>query len=113
MRPVTLTMKAFGSYAEETTVPFNRFNDGLFLITGDTGAGKTTIFDAIVYALYGELSGSASSDRKPEMMHCDKVEKSVPTEVKMFQGDARNFWVLTKISSGRLSCWHRENSASS
>lgn len=98
MRPVTLTMKAFGSYAEETTVPFNRFNDGLFLITGDTGAGKTTIFDAIVYALYGELSGSASSDRKPEMMHCDKVEKSVPTEVKMeFQQNGKTYTVTRTL----------------
>ena len=48
MRPITLTMNAFGTYLEETTIPFEQFGtSGLVLITGDTGAGKTTIFDAI------------------------------------------------------------------
>ncbi len=54
MRPLILTMKAFGSYGGETTIDFSRTTQNLFLITGDTGAGKTTIFDAIVYALYGQ-----------------------------------------------------------
>ena len=61
MRPLTLTMRAFGSYNKETTVDFTRPNQKLFLITGDTGAGKTTIFDAIVFALYGETSASGRS----------------------------------------------------
>lgn len=60
MRPIKLTMQAFGSYAEKTTVNFLESTENLFLITGDTGAGKTTIFDAIVFALYGEASSVAN-----------------------------------------------------
>lgn len=56
MKPIYLKMKAFGSYKEEQ-IDFSKVQQGVFLITGDTGAGKTTIFDAITYALYGESSG--------------------------------------------------------
>ena len=80
MRPIRLEMTAFGSYKEKTIINFDKLA-GLFLITGDTGAGKTTIFDAIVYSLYGGLSGSDSRDRTPDMMHCDRVPKSEDTKV--------------------------------
>ena len=60
MRPIKLTMQAFGSYAQKTTVDFSKSTENLFLVTGDTGAGKTTIFDAIVFALYGEASSIAN-----------------------------------------------------
>ena len=74
MKPLRLELTAFGSYAEPTVVPFDELEQGLYLVTGDTGAGKTTIFDAIVFALYGKASGK---DRSPEMMHCDLTDKSV------------------------------------
>ena len=58
MRPIRLTMQYFGSYTERQTIDFERLGtSGLYLITGDTGSGKTTIFDAILYALYGAMSG--------------------------------------------------------
>ena len=78
MRPVYLEMTAFGSYAEKTEVPFDKLEHGLYLVTGDTGAGKTTIFDAIMFALYGMASGT---DRSADMLHCDHVPKSVDTRV--------------------------------
>lgn len=60
MRPLRLTMQAFGSYGKAVTIDFRKADQNLFLITGDTGAGKTTIFDAVVFALYGEASSSSN-----------------------------------------------------
>lgn len=80
MRPLKLSMTAFGPYAEKTTIDFRELNEGVYLITGDTGAGKTTIFDAIVFALYGEGSGSG---RNSDMFHSDYVDKFTDTEVEL------------------------------
>ena len=65
MRPLKLTMQAFGSYGQRTVIDFTALKQNLFLITGDTGAGKTTVFDAIVFALYGEAS--STNNRKDGM----------------------------------------------
>ena len=88
MRPLTLTMSAFGPYAGVTKVPFDELGEqGLYLITGDTGAGKTFLFDAIVFALYGEASGSA---RETSMFRSKYAEADAETYVTLrflYHGD--------------------------
>ena len=99
MRPLSLEMTAFGSYAETTTLPFEKLSHGLYLVTGDTGAGKTTIFDAIVFALYGVASGR---DRTPDMLHCDHVPKSTDTVVKLrFAQAGKEYSVVRRLHFGK------------
>ena len=89
MRPIRLTMSAFGPYAGRTVIDFDRLGQrGLYLITGDTGAGKTTIFDAITFALFGEASGE---NRDPSMMRSKYASPETPTEVELIfaYGDKR------------------------
>jgi len=81
MRPLKLIMSAFGPYASKTVIDFDKLgNSGLYLITGDTGAGKTTIFDAITYALYGEASGN---NRDASMLRSKYADENSPTEVEL------------------------------
>lgn len=87
MKPLKLRMKAFGPYAEETVIDFQDLDQGVYLITGDTGAGKTTIFDAIVFALFGEGSGSG---RNSDMFHSDYVDKFTDTEVELLFSNGGN-----------------------
>ncbi len=89
MKPHMLVMSAFGPYAGETKIDFDRFGGrGLFLITGDTGAGKTSIFDGITYALYGRMSG----DRKPKDVRSHFASPGTRTYVRLeFTHDGKDY----------------------
>ena len=101
MRPHKLTISAFGPYAGKTEIDFDKFGtQGLFLITGDTGAGKTTIFDAITYALFGKASGSSRDD---SMFRSTYAEPDVPTFVELqFEYDGKQYLVKRSPKQERL-----------
>lgn len=92
MRPIKLTMSAFGPYASKTTLDLDKLGtSGLYLITGDTGAGKTTIFDAITFALYGEASGD---NRESTMFRSKYANAETPTEVELaFQYAGKEYYI--------------------
>lgn len=90
MRPLKLKMQAFGSYGRETVIDFTKPEQNLFLITGDTGAGKTTIFDAIVFALYGEAS-STSNKKEGVVLQSQYAELNLEpyVELEFMEGEER------------------------
>lgn len=82
MRPTKLIISAFGPYAERTLIDMDKLGaSGLYLISGDTGAGKTTIFDAITYALFGRASGDSRDDSK--LFRCLNAKPETKTEVDL------------------------------
>ena len=95
MRPIKLVMSAFGTYAKKTngTVDFDKLGEsGLYLITGDTGAGKTTIFDAITFALYGQASGD---NRDAGMLRSKYADSDTPTEVELiFEYKGKQYTII-------------------
>ena len=99
MRPRLLRLQAFGPYPEEEVVDFVPLAGlGLFVVAGPTGGGKTTIFDAITYALYGEVPG----DRPSTDVRSHHARADVPTVVELeFEIDKRRFKVLRKPSYER------------
>lgn len=80
MKPIKIIISAFGSYADKTEISFEEVNSGIFLIAGDTGAGKTTIFDAITYALYEQTSGGV---RDGNMMRSQFANDDTPTYIEL------------------------------
>ena len=100
MIPIELELEAFGPYAECTQISFEQFEEnGLFLICGDTGSGKTTIFDAIAFALYDTASGET---RKMETLHSDYVETKKSSRVRLlFSHKGKRYQVIRSFNGKR------------
>ncbi|WP_024345046.1 AAA family ATPase [Lacrimispora indolis] len=96
MKPLQLTMSAFGSYGEKETVDFEKIGHGIFLITGDTGAGKTTVFDAVTFALFGETSGQK---REPSMMRSQYGAEDQETYVSLKFSQGGEAYEITRSPS--------------
>lgn len=102
MKPMQLVLSAFGPYVERTVIDFSALGEeGLFLIAGDTGAGKTTIFDAISFALYGEASGGKEK-RKSKSFHSDYVSDQTETYVELtFRHRGETWWIRRNLEYQR------------
>lgn len=102
MKPIQLVLSAFGPYVERTVIDFSALGEeGLFLIAGDTGAGKTTIFDAISFALYGEASGGKEK-RKSKSFHSDYVSDQTETYVELtFRHRGETWWIRRNLEYQR------------
>lgn len=98
MRPQKLTMQAFGSYGQKTIIDFTKTDQNLFLVTGDTGAGKTTIFDAIVFALYGEAS-SVSNKKEGVVLQSQYagLELEPYVELEFTDGREQDIYTVRRV----------------
>ena len=96
MKPLKLKMSAFGSYKDLVTVDFETAGHGIFLITGDTGSGKTTIFDALSFALFGETSGHR---RDPSMMRSQYADGDIETFVSFRFSEQGDIYEITRSPS--------------
>ena len=97
MRPLKITISAFGPYADKTVIDMEKLGtSGLYLITGDTGAGKTTIFDAITYALYDKTSGDK---RNATMMRSKYAKPETPTFVELEFECKDNVYKIIRVPS--------------
>ena len=122
MRPIRLSLQYFGSYTHKQTIDFDLLGTkGLYLITGDTGSGKTTIFDAILYALYGSMSGEYRS-KDTTILRSTMAQETDKTEVELvFEFNGIHYtitrWMeymqpkkrgdgFTKSDSGATMSWH-------
>ncbi len=102
MKPLKLIMQAFGPYAENVSVDFARFEgNGLFLITGDTGAGKTTIFDAICYALFDRTS-AGDPGTKSQKLRSKYAKDSVLSFVELFFENDGKYYRIKRVPSQQI-----------
>ncbi len=100
MRPLELSLVAFGPYANRVDLDFSKFGDhGLYLIYGDTGSGKTMLFDALAFALFGESSG----DRDVRTLRSDYADENTPTEVSLTFEHAGKTYVVTRRPQQKLA----------
>lgn len=102
MKPITLTLVAFGAYAGKQTVDFEAAGaGGLFLVTGDTGAGKTTLFDGVCYALFGKLTGRVRSEK---MIRSDYADDTLETSAELvFHHRGQNWRIWRRPAQTRRS----------
>ena len=116
MKPHRLKMKAFGPFAEETVVDFDAMGNSVYLICGDTGSGKTTIFDGVMYALYGTASGGARSALGTEAFHSDfskSGERREEMRVELsFSNAGRTYTVFRRMYWGKKGSAQRPSKES-
>ena len=107
MKPLTLTMQAFGPYAQREEIDFTRLGEQrLFLITGPTGSGKTTILDAITFALYGTASGDLRENRS---LRSDYAPPTLKTEVTLTFTNHSHTYEVTRTPEQILQKQRGEN----
>lgn len=109
MRPHKLVMTAFGPFAKETIVDFDSMGNNIYLISGATGAGKTTIFDGIIYALYGTASGGARSSLGTEAFHSDYAKDGNHRDEMRVELEFSN--AGRKITVSRRMYWGKKGDA--